>query len=301
MNPTTENPVSPRKVWAAVALSLLFPGLGHIYAGKFVKGLILAFLCATPFFFMISILALRLSWVNTFLFVLLYLGGSLLMLYVVIDSALLAKKAPPDYRLKEYNRWYVYLLLVLLGTGSGAQYGIQTFCTSFATFHVPNASMYPTFRNHDRFIANSTAYKVSDPQRGDVVVFSSPDNKNITFVRRVVALAGDTVEIENGRILLNGQLLPREKVSSAAGDSPGDIFTEINGPARYKIFLAPRPAGATDLSKFTVPKHHCFVLADNRNQAFDSRAYGPIPYAAIKGRADYLYFTLHDWSRLGNL
>ncbi len=301
MNQTVANRVSPRKIWVAVTLSFFFPGLGHIYAGKFAKGILLAFLCAIPFFFLISLLALQLSWAKIPLLILAFLGGIIIPLYAIIDSCFQVRKAPPDYQLKEYNRWYVYFLLVLMGTGSGTQYAIQSFQKSFTVFHVSNPTMYPTFMKHDRFMVSSAAYNSSDPQRGNVVVFSNPEDRKVTFVRRVVALAGDTVEIKKGRLIINGQPLPLQKVSSiSAGEFQGEVFTETNGPAKYKIFLATHPTNSPDLPKFTVPQHHGFVLADNRNQARDSRSYGPIPYAALKGRAEYLY-NLLNWSRLGKL
>jgi signal peptidase I len=302
MNQTLTPSISPRKPWIAVTLSLVFPGLGHIYAGKIAKGLLLAILSVVPYFVVLFPLALPPSLPQKIVLGTIYLSMILISIYILIDSAFQARKSPSDYRLKDYNRWYVYLFFILLGTGSGAQAFIHYFDRSFAVFSIPNTSMFPTFINHDRFIANRTAYDSSDPERGDVVVFSSPDDKKITSVRRVVALAGDTVEIKNGRLILNGQPLPLEKIApGSAGGIPGEIFRETNGSARYQIFLSSSSPAAADLPKFTVPKYHCIVLADNRNQVKDSRTYGPLPCAAIKARADFLYFTSGDWSRFGKI
>jgi len=83
----------------------------------------------------------------------------------------------------------------------------------------------------------------------------------------------------------------------------GEVFEETNGKAKYKIFLAKPPHDNTsgDFAKITVPEHHCFVLGDNRNLSRDSRHFGPVLLATIKGRADYLYCPAKDWSRFGRI
>ena len=83
----------------------------------------------------------------------------------------------------------------------------------------------------------------------------------------------------------------------------GDVFEESNGDVRYIIFLAKPPHNKTsgDFAKISVPEYHCFVLGDNRNLSHDSRNFGPVPFAAIKGRADYLYCPSKEWSRFGKI
>jgi len=77
----------------------------------------------------------------------------------------------------------------------------------------------------------------------------------------------------------------------------------LEGNTKYTIFLAgpPHNQASSDFAKITVPEHHCFVLGDNRNNSRDSRHFGPVPLATVKGRADYLYFPAKDWSRFGRL
>ena len=81
------------------------------------------------------------------------------------------------------------------------------------------------------------------------------------------------------------------------------VFEEINGNMKYNIFLAESPHNKTtgDFEKITVPEHHCFVLGDNRNLSRDSRDFGPVPLATIKGRADYIYWPAMDWSHFGKI
>jgi signal peptidase I len=118
------------------------------------------------------------------------------------------------------------------------------------------------------------------------------------------------VEIRNGELYVNNKKLPSKKLPQSTLDSmrikvgaehlEGDVYEETNGSAKYKIFLADhRPPG--DFAKLTVPEHHCFVLGDNRNLSYDSRNFGPVLLATVKGRAYYLYFPAKGWSRFGKI
>ncbi len=89
----------------------------------------------------------------------------------------------------------------------------------------------------------------------------------------------------------------------------GTLFVEENGEVKYEIFLFDTydskklpdkwPDLKSDFPETKIPKNHCFVLGDNRNLSEDSRQFGPIPLATVKGRADYLYWPAKDWSRFG--
>ena len=169
----------------------------------------------------------------------------------------------------------------------------------------------PTIIPNDRFLANKLAYRTEDPKKGDLVVFICPEDRHTKWIKRVVALAGDTVEIKGGELYINDQKLDRRRLPQSTIENikikgewlTGDVFEETNGGARYKIFLAEAPHNTTagDFPKMTVPEHHCFVLGDNRNLSRDSRHIGPILLATIIGRADYLYWPAKNWSRFGKI
>jgi signal peptidase I len=234
-------------------------------------------------------------------------------LVAIIDSWYTAKHTADSYTLKDYNRWYVYVLLVLMGTGGSTQIAFNVRKNILEAFRVPVASNYPTIVPNDRFLANKLAYKTSDPKRGDLVVFINPENRRINYIKRVVAIAGDTVEIKDGQLYINDEKLQRQMLAQSTLDNirikvrgeplEGDVFYETNGNAKYKIFLSgpPHNQASSDFAKITVPAHHCFVLGDNRNLSQDSRHFGPIPLATVKGRADYLYWPAKDWSRFGRI
>jgi signal peptidase I len=240
-------------------------------------------------------------------------AGGIVQLVAIIDSACIAKHTKTGYELKDYNRWYVYVLLVLIITGGGIGSGLYLRDQGPEAFRVPTASNYPAIVPNDRILANKSAYKIEDPQRGDLVVFINPENKRINFLKRVVAVAGDTVEIKDDQLYVNDEKLQRRKLPQSVLDNirtkvegeplEGEVFEETNGNAKYKIFLAKSPHDKTsgDFAKITVPEHHCFVLGDNRNLSWDNRHFGPVPLGTIKGRADYLYWPAKDWSRFGRI
>jgi signal peptidase I len=240
------------------------------------------------------------------------LALSVVSLVAIIDSWYLAKHTKPDYELKEYNRWYVYLLLWLISMGGSTTYSLYFRDNYMEAFRIPTASNYPTMAPGDRFLANKLAYRNKNPKRGDLVVFVNPQNRRVNFVKRVVAIAGDTVEIKGNDLCINGQKLERRKLDDSIlskiktevqGEMlKGDVYEETNNGAKYKIFLKfGVDPNSANFAKVTVPKYHCFVLGDNRNQSEDSRHFGPVPLAAIKARADYLYWPAKDWARFGRL
>jgi signal peptidase I len=306
----TENKRWP---WVAVTLSVIMTGLGHIYCGRIVKGLVLAFISCILIPFIFGAFSVSHSTTRITVIIATLLTYSVIWLYAIFDSACIAKRTKENYISKDYNRWYVYIILILMGTGGSSQIAFNVRTIFLEAFRVPVASNYPTILPGDRFIANKIAYKSTDPKRGDLIVFINPEDRQQNYIKRVVAVAGETVEIRNGELYVNDQKLPRQKLPQSTLDDiritikrgkieplEGDVFEETNGDAKYKIFLADhKPPG--DFAKITVPEHHCFVLGDNRNLSYDSRHFGPVLLATVKGRADYLYFPAKDWSRFGKI
>ncbi len=313
MTDETINTKFMRKPLTAFVLSLIMPGLGHVYCGRIVKGIILAFFSSIliPVIFgalSVSQSSIRMAVVIVSLFLFLAI-----LLIAVIESWYTARHTAQNYTLKEYNRWYIYLILILMGTGSSTQIAFNIRSTLVEAFRVPADSVYPTIVTNDRVLANKLAYKNSDPQIGDLVVFMNPEDRHINFIKRVVAVADDTVEIKDNELYINDQKLEKHKLPQSILDKiridaegkllDGEVFEEINNGARYKIFLAKAPHNHTssDFAKIRVPKYHCFVLGDNRNMSYDSRNFGSIPLGTIKGRVDYLYWPAKDWSRFGKI
>jgi signal peptidase I len=244
--------------------------------------------------------------------IVLILAGGMVQLTAIIDSAFLAKISA-GYQIKDYNSPIVYVLLILIVTGGSIGSALYIRDQGLEAFRVPTASCYPTIVPNDRILVNKNAYNRIDPQRGDLVVHICPFNRHWNYIKRIVAVAGDTVEIKDDQLYVNSQKLVRRKLPESTLDNirttvegqslEGEVFEETNGKVKYNIFLAESPHDITagDFEKITVPEHHCFVLGDNRNLSRDSRDFGPIPLATIKGRADYIYWPAMDWSQFGKI
>lgn len=147
------------------------------------------------------------------------------------------------------------------------------------TFYIPSESMMPTLQQHDILLVNEFAYRLSPPHRGDIVVFTPPIASSSSFIKRVVAVPGDTLRIQDGAVYVNGKRL-REPyiasppdynlavknydiyVDSGSGFEPLDR-TQADVPPR-KMWQAPD----------RIPSGFYFVMGDNRNDSEDSHVWG---------------------------
>lgn len=204
---------------------------------------------------------------------------------------------------------------------------ITTFV--FQTFTIPSTSMVPALQVGDRIAVTKFAYGYSrysvpfvpvpingrvfgtQPNRGDVVVFKGTGPSAITFVKRLIGLPGDTLQMRDGRLFINGQAVKRTPLKAYAG--PGlpprwqkaRQYREIlpNGVAYSVIDLVDGTAG-DNTKLFTVPEGHYFMLGDNRDNSSDSRfsqaerGIGFIPFDNLIGRADRVLFSTGSQSPL---
>jgi len=136
--------------------------------------------------------------------------------------------------------------------------------------NVPTSSMESTIMVNDRLIANRLSYKFSLPKRGDIVVFKYPDDENVLYVKRIIGMPGETVNITKGAVYINGEKL----------DEPY-ITTSIAG----------------NFGPYTVPEGSYFMLGDNRNNSLDSR-YWKNKYVEkdkILGKALFKYYPIQNF------
>jgi signal peptidase I len=138
-------------------------------------------------------------------------------------------------------------------------------------FRVQGTSMLPLLEDGERIIVNKFVYRFHAIERGDVVVFWYPRDPAVSFIKRVIGLPGDTVEIRTGQLYVNGQLVREE-------------------------YLAPRFRDDDSMPPTKVEKGYYFVLGDHRNSSNDSRSWGEVPEKYIYGRAVYRFWPL---SKLG--
>jgi signal peptidase I len=134
-------------------------------------------------------------------------------LYVPLDALLIAHRQGQTYHLKAYNKWCVYLLLIVIvqATAAAATTTIRTFVVQ--AYKIPAGSMEETLLIGDHILVSKFVYRWHNPIRGDLVVFPFPREPSRNFIKRVIGLPGDRVEVRSHRAYVNGELLKEPYVA----------------------------------------------------------------------------------------
>ena len=177
---------------------------------------------------------------------------------------------------------------------------IRTFVVQ--AFKIPSGSMKQTLQIGDHILVNKFIYGVKipylhktlipieDPKRGDIVVFRYPVDPDKDFIKRVIGIPGDVIEIRDKQLYLNGKIVNHD----------------------YGIHTDPRILGENvrprdNFGPVTVPPHSLFVMGDNRDESFDSRFWGYVDYKALLGKAFIIYWSWDKenfgvrWGRIGRI
>ena len=209
-------------------------------------------------------------------------------IYAAVDAMFAARRSAPAFVLRDYNRWYVYLIFIVFSLGYPSTYADIIRSEVFQPFKIPSASMAPSIMPGDFLVLNKFIYKKHPPRRGDIVIFRNPNDPSRHFMKRIVAMPGDTIEIRQGRALVNGSPLAVEAAGSvppawANGQQGAKVLEHADG-AEYWTMVDETSGG--DFPGTTVPNGHCFVLGDNRSHSVDSREFGCVPLSELQGRAE---------------
>lgn len=159
----------------------------------------------------------------------------------------------------------------------------------FQAFEIPSGSMEPTLLIGDHILVNKFVYGVRipftnkrwtefrEPSSGDVVVFVYPVDRSKDFIKRVMAVGGDTVEIRDKKVLINGEVI-KDPHASFQSDMfyPGNVHAGDN------------------MKPIEVPKGFLFVMGDNRDNSYDSRFWGFVPLRDVLGEASIIYWSSHN-------
>jgi signal peptidase I len=194
-------------------------------------------------------------------------------------------------------------------------------------FKIPSGSMIPTLTIGDHLLVNKFVYGPripftdirlfagKEPKRGEIIVFKYPENEKKNFIKRVVGVPGDRIEIQNGKLFINAQPVPvteRGPYNDGAQGAGSPYFPEPKmldeqlGTVTHQI-LHLRDQTGYDFGPVLVPKDSVFVMGDNRDNSQDSRVWGWVNYNKILGRAFIIYWSWDGndrwvrWERIGSL
>jgi signal peptidase I len=228
----------------------------------------------------------------------------------LVNAATLRSRA--RYWWRKEIRWWLVIGLVIFSLRS-----------SLADWSdVPTGSMKPTILEGDRVFVNKLAYDLkvpfttrhlaewSNPHRGDIVVFFSPHD-GTRLVKRVVGVPGDTIELRNDGLVLNGQAVEYKPIaeelvrSVAPADRARQVYAAEQLPGQPHVVAAiPSVSALRDYGPYRVPEGQYFMMGDNRDDSFDSRYYGPVERKHIVGQAtavvlsfDRAHYWLPRWQR----
>jgi signal peptidase I len=294
----TTQPTAGREPWLAVVLSLFAPGLGHIYGGRIVHGLVLFLLSLlyVPLVVLVALLAPSTPLLLGLLAASLALVG--VYLYAVVSAYQTARRQRDQYEPREYNHPALYALFILVGSAYAVG-GVWYVPHVLEAFYIPTGSMSPTIVSGDHILVNKLVHEHRLPERGDVITFRVPGKPGQNWVKRVIGLPGDIVEVHDNEVIINGRKLERDRVPASEAPAPvdGEMFEESNAGRRYRILIGKEKSA--DQAKTTVPDGSCFVLGDHRDLSEDSRAFGPVPLSGIIGGVQYIYYPAGAWGRFG--
>jgi signal peptidase I len=183
-------------------------------------------------------------------------------------------------------------------------------------FQIPSGSMIPTLQVGDHIFVSKFSYGLSipftdtkvlqyaQPKRGDVIVFKFPQDHSTDYIKRVVGLPGDVIEMKQEGLYINGKPVMRERLPRVCDDGEApragglyddhdcELWAETLGSVKHETIQEPARGGRADFSRTEVPPNQLFVMGDNRDNSSDSRVWGFVDLNLVKGRALIVW-----WSR----
>ena len=298
----------PQSRWRALAValvSLVVPGLGHAmvpawgrgwawFGAGTALGLVLMAGCS---------LVAPTPWVVGVAFVVTLLMAGLFNGAAALDAWRVARAARPVAASRWYRRRWVSVV-AMLAISSGVE-AMSAPLMGWRSFSIPSASMLPTLEIGD-YLLTDTHWKGEMPGRGDVVVFLLPSDGRTDYIKRVIGLPGDRVQMKAGRLWLNGVMVPRRDAGTflASGDGPPVMLRRyvetLPGGRHYGILEASDAEPLDNTREFLVPPGHFFAMGDNRDNSLDSRvpeAVGFVPVGNMVARAETRFWAT-SWGRI---
>lgn len=265
--------VPPRTIRILAPLLSLFalPGVGHAIVRQPLRGAgwVAALYLGAGVVVLLARLELRLL-----------VALPLVLVALVLATALDAWVAGARYGEATALGWIAFGLGAFALIASPVLLALTLRLTLVEAYRIPSMGMCPTLGAEDHIFVDKTAYSRVPPRVGDVVVHRSPARPGYDFVRRVVAVGGDELEVRaDGVLVRNGAAVPTHATGRFACDLAATFTEELGSSHEIAI-----EAEAVMPGRFTVPPDSLFLVGDNRQNSADSRHHGPVPVASVRGR-----------------
>jgi signal peptidase I len=290
-----------RRPWLALLAGLLLPGLGQVYCGELARGalILLSFAMLLPGAAWLAVHAPRILLGP--LVIAAVLASLLVYLCAAVAAVRCARRVRQDFVPGPWNRGIVYLALFMLGhvflLAPLARHARGELVESFK---VPSASMMPTILPGDRFLADK---RVGRPggiklRRGAIAVFLYPNDRTMMYVKRVIGLPGDRIELDGTSLKVNGVELRQETLTSLGTPALDRLLADhqavretVDGTSYTVLWGKDGKGGEAKPLSLTVPNGQVFVLGDNRESSRDSRHFGVLPLADVTAVARQIWLS----------
>ena len=204
--------------------------------------------------------------------------------------------------------WSDYIVTILIAVCLA----LMVRTVFLAAYRVPTGSMRPALLPGDFIFSNRLAYGLSvpilgmkfsvrSPERGDLVVFRYPDRPDTVFVKRVIGVEGDRIDIKGYQVFLNK--VPFEYIPAVNLDNPDDHNFQMMVEKGFGIenrIITQKKGETSQFGPYVVPPGHVFIMGDNRDTSDDSRFWGPVPIDHIEGKAAIIWLSLEGSQAGGN-
>lgn len=280
-----ENKLAKNKtinILTSIILSILMLGLGHISCGKIKRGIVLYFLSIFLFIFAAFICIQNYPPYNIILAALIFVA---VYLFIIVDAIVIARNPDNTLKLKPIIGYSILVGVLILNSNVTSAFANIIRDDFIQAYKIPSGGMLPTLLIGDHILIDKHVYENNKPQRGDIIVFKYPKEPERMFIKRIVGIGGDIIEIKNKQLYINNALVDESYI----------IHTDSKIETSVRDNFGP----------FVVPQNKIFVMGDNRDQTFDSRFLGVVDVKDIQGKTINIYFSWDKeansprWNRLG--
>jgi len=277
-----KNKIKAKEPWVSILLNQLFLGLGQLYAKQQKKSKII--IVITLILISISYLSLLIAInknisINTthiISFIIFNILYAIFGLFVLIDGWISVRNYNKRHQITPSNlllRFLAIIGFIILSFIQGMIYDFTIKKNLVQVYKIPTSAMIPTLKPLDKIVVAKGAYKNKLPQRGDLIIFIPPHEKGKTYIKRIVGLPNEKLEIKNGSIYIDDKKVTQSNIEKHHYINQGNF--------------------AKENESIEIPDDHYYALGDNSSSSLDSRFWGFVPKKNIVGKAIRIWWPIN--------